>query len=690
MIKLRNIKPAKPRMLFSRANETGLLFYLIILTTMFVFFELGVFILGSELYLGDYQFIAKHLGIPWKVVRGILFFIVVQFLLHVVFVCWIWCITRGIGILFSLKEKSIELLGIIIWLVAVVTLLIANQYIFVNSKFALVINTIVPKSMLPYCFWFLLTGMCALQLMAIGGLLKSSRLLFTLLTSILLMTFYCFLHKPTIKDYASEQRPNIILIGVDALRPDFLGYFGNSQNMSPHLDQFFESATVFSESLSPIARTFPAWMSILTGEYPKIHSIRTDLMDNKDFPAESTLSSILQKKGYKTIFATDDSRFSNINEDLGFDNIIAPSVGLNNFLIGTMNDFPLSNLLVNTYLGHFILPYSHANRAAFTTYNPDSFLHDMNRTLEKPRHAPLFLAVHFCLAHFPYVWADNLWEKNTFLHYRSAVQRVDKQVYDFLSLLKRNKVLDHAIVVILSDHGEALHLAGDRITEEDLYLSHGEPPHFYPGDQVEKLNQSSGHGTDVLSMSQYHTVLAFRYFGLKGQRENLISGRVSLLDIKPTILEAVGIHDNVSNGKSLVDYISGNRATVTANGHFFIESDFSPDSVRAVHPETRKVIFEGLEYFQINPKTTHVSVKPSMLQQIISSKQYADFYGHWELALYPQNNQWMMPILINLETGEWTNNLSTPFAKTAPTAIMLDALQSFFKDDLKEIMHYSS
>ncbi len=683
-------------MLFRHEDKMGLLFYLIILTGMFIFFELGVFVLGSELYLGDYQFIAKHLGIPWKVVQGILFFIFVQFLLHICLLLWIWVITRCVGLVFSLKEKSVEFLGIGIWLVAIITLLLANQYFFVNSKFAALTSTIIPKAFIPYCFWFFIVSVCVLQCIALYGVLKKSRFLFTILISIFFTTTFCFLQKPVILDYATVEKPNIIFIGIDALRPDFLGFFGNSQNTTPHLDDFFENATVFSESLSPIARTFPAWMSILTGEYPKINAIRTDLMDKKDFNNEITLSSILQKNGYETIFATDDSRFSNINKHLGFDKIVAPSIGLNNFLIGTMNDFPLSNLLVNTYVGSFLLPYSHANRAAFTTYNPNTFIQDINRILEKPRSSPLFLAVHFCLPHFPYVWADTLWKKNTFLHYYSAVQRVDQQFYDFLNMLEKNQMLKHSIVVILSDHGEALRLPGDRITEQDLFLSHEKnnhnPPHFYPGDQLEKINQSSGHGTDVLSMSQYHTVLAFRYFGLKGQRENVVPGRVSLLDIKPTILQVLGIKhkQNTANGRSLIDYIAGNRASVTSNEHFFIESDFSPDSVRTAHPETRKVIFEGLEYFQINPQTTHVSVKPSMLRNIISSKQYADFYGHWVLALYPQNDQWMMPILVNLETGEWTNDLRTPFAKTAPTSLMLDALRSFFREDLKEIMHYSS
>ena len=71
-----------------------------------------------------------------------------------------------------------------------------------------------------------------------------------------------------------------------------------------------------------------------------------------------------------------------------------------------------------------------------------------------------------------------------------------------------------SIVILLSDHGEALELSGDRVTEPDLFVSDTTKmiPHFYPSSVTEEqVNQSAGHGTDVLGLTQYHTVLAFRF-----------------------------------------------------------------------------------------------------------------------------------------------------------------------------------
>ena len=190
-------------------------------------------------------------------------------------------------------------------------------------------------------------------------------------------------------------------------------------------------------------------------------------------------------------------------------------MGLNDFLIGTFNDFPLSNLLVNTPIGKLLFPYSYANRPVYFTYEPKSFLNLINPAILEPRSKPLFLSIHFCLTHHPYLWsnlpADEFSPQE---RYGASVHRVDKQIEDFFNLLKRAHILDHAIVVLLSDHGEALELPGDRITEKELF-SHvkGEKtsiPKFYPPSfDNEAVNQSAGHGTDVLGLPQYHTVLAF-------------------------------------------------------------------------------------------------------------------------------------------------------------------------------------
>ncbi len=238
-----------------------------------------------------------------------------------------------------------------------------------------------------------------------------------------------------------------------------------------------------------------------------------------------TLPAILKRHGYETIYATDETRFSNINHDFGFNQVIAPPVGLNDFILGTLNDFPFSNLLVNTKIGYWLFPHSYANRPAGVTYDPDTFLHFITNKMRLQPGRPLFMAVHFCLPHFPYKFATtNARALTPQMNYQESIQRVDQQVADFIAYLKQQHLLDHAIVVILSDHGEALELSGDRVTDLKHYIStrnkNSHPPRFYPPSlDDEAVNQSGGHGTDVLGLTQYHTVLAYRLFGMESSAQ---------------------------------------------------------------------------------------------------------------------------------------------------------------------------
>jgi len=509
----------------TQLNNRGLFFYLSILTGFFILLEIGVFMQVSEFYLGDFKLVANHLKIPLAIVPAVFYYFCVQIFIHLCFVMIIWMLALLVGKALSFSPSKVEKFGIALWVLGIIVLLLANQYYYPNTKFSSLsyvfvrTGTLKPLLVILVALFFVVMLVAGYALIKIFTKTKGLRR-FTFLSVLLLTGLGCFFifKRPLLAtDVATAERPNIIIIGVDALRPDFLGYFGSHLN-TVHFDRFLNHAAVFSEALTPIARTYPAWVSILTGTYPKLTGVRFDLAGQVHFDLNQTLPSILRQQGYTTLFATDEVRFSNIDTQLGFDRLVTPPMGFNDFLLGTMNDFPMANLLVNTPLGRYLFPYSYGNRAAYVTYEPNTFLNLLRPTLEQKREKPLFLAVHLCLPHYPYSWASYP-NNNQFLNnYRSAIKRADLQVFDLLKMLKKNRLLEHSIVVLLSDHGEALELAGDRVTEADLFIpGHANKkqliPHFYPPSvKTELVNQSAGHGTDVLGLSQYHSVLAFRFF----------------------------------------------------------------------------------------------------------------------------------------------------------------------------------
>lgn len=682
--------------LFANTQRSGLFTYLVTLTILFILLEISFLIQESNLYLGDCRLVSKHLAIPASVIPGIVFFIVAQLAVHVSFIVFIWALARLIGVALNCSWQKTQFIGFCLWVLGLITILLANQCFFPQSKFAGLTAAFLPlwlaKSLL------VLFGIVFLGAIftAMVGLFFLSLHYLTVFPSVIIISFFIItsftiFYSPHIvsHDAAAATKPNIILIGIDALRPDFLGYFGYAKETS-HIDKFLNHSTVFAEAITPIARTFPAWTSILTGEYPKKNGVRFNLADQNQLDLSETLPAILREQGYQTVFATDETRFSNIDKNFGFDVILTPPVGFNDFLLGTINDFPLSNLLVNSKIGQWLFPHSYANRSVYVTYQPDTFLNRLQSFLEKPREKPLFFAVHFCLPHFPYYWADyRLKNQKIANRYQAAVKRADAQVGAFIALLKQQHVLEHSIVVMLSDHGEAMELFGDRVTEANLFIPGASNkknvvPHFYPPSyDTEAVNQSAGHGTDVLGLSQYHSLLAFRLHGM-GIKNQIapVSGLVSLLDIKPTILHLLNIKSQKIDGYSLVSAISGKTEISAVKKDFFVESDFSPQSIRSVHPEARKILFEGINFFRIDPVTARLIVKNSMGEMIISSKQYADFYDSWVLALYPQNKKGMTPILVNLKTGQWTDDLTTSFAKNSPAQHMLQALKKFYGKDI--------
>lgn len=665
------------------------------LTVFFFLLELSFFIQCNSVYLNDFQYVSHELTIPWRIIPSILFFIFAQLFLHVIYCLLTALGTRILSRFFRLSSLSTLKFGIGLWLWGIVFILLANCYFFPNSKFSQLLFFCLPEFLVKNLFtFFLITYLCIVGFVTVVGISRvfcanmGRSILLISTFAILLLAKSFFTPVRPLSIAATMDRPNVIIIGLDSLRPDFLGYFGAAQSQTPFIDHFFSQSTVFSEALTPLARTFPSWVSILTGQYPKQNHIRSNLVELQNLDLTDALPTLLHQAGYETIFATDETRFSNIDKKFNFDKVIVPPIGLNDFLLGTFNDFPLSNLIVNTPLGKWLFPYSYGNRAANVNYQPNSFLNLVSKGLPQSFDKPLFMAIHFCLPHYPYVWSNYSLHGSTGVQrYQAAIHEVDKQAQNFLSLLSQRHLLEHAIVILLSDHGEALALPGDRITEEDLYLAGVKNPQriipeFYPSmlDEI-AVNRSAGHGTDVLGLSQYHTLLAFQLYGLSPHQVKLVPGVVSLLDIKPTVLNLLHIPYKTAAGFSRVDVLLGKNNLVSTQ-HFFIESDYSPEAIRTVYPDTNKVLLEGAKYFRIDPLSTRLFVKKEMVAMILGSKQYADIYGEWMLALYPRVGRMYQPILINLNTGKWTDDLTTPFAQTSPVLSMFHAMKAFYPEEI--------
>lgn len=98
---------------------------------------------------------------------------------------------------------------------------------------------------------------------------------------------------------AASSRPDIVLITIDTLRADALGFAGNRRVATPNLDRLAATGRFFTSAHAHNVVTLPSHANLLTGLYPFEHGVR----ENSGFllpPAVPTLATILQGAGYKT------------------------------------------------------------------------------------------------------------------------------------------------------------------------------------------------------------------------------------------------------------------------------------------------------------------------------------------------------------------------------------------------------
>ncbi len=564
---------------------------------------------------------------------------------------------------------------IIIWTLCSIVIISANAYYFPLSLFSKLFSPPIPNLLITS---LLCISSFLLSLLLLNNLFYRSTLYFLAVTIPMILWNQSHQNQPLSQ---SNLKPNVIILGIDSLSPESI----NSQNM-PFFSQLLRKSTQFTQAISPLARTYPAWSSILTGLYAKHHHAQENLVAKNTVESHSSITWLLKNQGYQTIFATDDRRFNGIGEEFGFNKIIGPKLGVNDILLGSFNDFPLSNLLINFKINSWLFPYNYSNRASFFSYYPQTFDTQLrNEFAAKTPQTPIFLAVHFTLPHWPYAWAESLPEQvnNEFslekrnVLYQQALKRTDKQLHSFFDYLKKQNYFKNTLLILLSDHGEALYYPNSRLTTRLNYQ--GTFPSQFATYLKEKtatvLNKSAGHGSDILSPRQYHSVLAFRIYqqGKKITKNAQIKTRVALIDLAPTILNFLHLKPvKKMDGLTLLQTIL-NPAILPLPRLFFIESGMFPNQLLS----KQKSIEFGEFFYQVNPINGELEIKADKMNSLAEQKLYGIISDDWVLALYPNKTNYI-PVIQNLSSGLWSDNLKSDFAQTTPAIEMYQHMQKFY------------
>ena len=321
-----------------------------------------------------------------------------------------------------------------------------------------------------------------------------------------------------------RSEPDIILIGMDSVS---LYQAREHADRMPFVNNLLQSGHTYTQAFTPLGRTYAAWHSILSGRYPATSGVRFNLTEFKPDQIANMLPADLKELGYFNLYAQDERRFNNINKDYGFDATVGPAVGAADFVIPLFADHPLSSYFLNSGAGEYLFPNLHNNRVSSITYNPVSFTRSiLEKTAAVDPAQPLFMAGHFCLAHFPYRWRNYNTTTNIrdeMALYRESLQALDQQIADLMAGLEKQGRLQNAIVILLSDHGEGL----------------GRTVALWNGDDQTPAKQFGqilrGHGNSLLSRDQSNVIINIRHTAAEATAES-ISTPVSLVDIRPTLL----------------------------------------------------------------------------------------------------------------------------------------------------------
>ena len=402
--------------------------------------------------------------------------------------------------------------------------------------------------------------------------------------------------------------PNIIIIGLDSLNPKHTGHFGYEFNTTPNLDRLLKESVVFSNSYTPLARTFPSWFSILTGQYPVTNGARYNLIKRKYINQKSiTLPNILKDKDYFTAYFTDETRFSNILKEDGFQYLRHPIKGVKDFVFGNFHDFSLTNVFFNSPLGYKIFTFTDINRAVYHLYKNKYFTDDvisfMNSVKRKQK---FFMAVHFCAPHWPYISSapyPYLYEKKSnplFDQYDGAIRMVDDQLGRLIRTIKRKGLYDNSIIIILSDHGETF----------------------------------EGHGTNLRISDQNRILTSFKLPGKNSHFQ--VDQLVGTIDIFPTILDLLGLNrdDYHYEGSSLKSLLNGNEDDEGIDNYMFLETGFSIDVPGGIGTSLQEMVDEGIHFYEWDEKGI-ITVKEESHKELIKRKQRAIQTKKWKLILTP-------------------------------------------------------
>jgi len=355
----------------------------------------------------------------------------------------------------------------------------------------------------------------------------------------------------------SSAQANLVLITIDTLRPDHLGCYGYTSIKTPNIDQLSRAGVRFTRAYTPVPITMPAHAALFTGAFPLATGIH-DFSGNKLPTNAATIAQTLRDNHYSTAAfigaAVLDSRF------------------------GLSRGF-------ETYFDHFQFGRSEEIYLDSLERRGDRVVDEALNWLRGGPRGQFFLWVHLYDPHRPYNPPEPYASRYRTRPYDGEIAFADAQVGRLVALLRQLRLFDTSVMVLAGDHGESL---GE----------HGEKTHGF-----------------FLYNATLHVPLIIR---IPGVAPRVVGDEVSLVDVMPTILQALKIPVPSSvQGKSLLSLVRGGQAPdadLYAESYFpLLHFGWSP---------LRSLQWRGLKYVETSrPELYDTRTDPRELNDVLDTHQ---------------------------------------------------------------------
>jgi len=228
---------------------------------------------------------------------------------------------------------------------------------------------------------------------------------------------------------------NILLITIDTLRADHVGYYGYRRNTTPNLDKLARSSAVFLNAYTHAPWTHPSLASIHPGKHP--HKIGIRKWGHRLKENHTTLAEVLKSQGYNTeAYVTHTLFHPRFGYTQGFD-----------------------------YYDHSILKMGYPHKVSSSKQLTNKVLSRIG-SLKKP----FFIWAHYFDPHVNYLHHKQFnfgWRPKN--KYDGEIAYTDHHIGRLIDGLKVRGLFNNTVIVVVSDHGEEFKDHGGRWHGKKLF-----------------------------------------------------------------------------------------------------------------------------------------------------------------------------------------------------------------------------